>query len=71
VIAWPARFHVRALALVPERANRRASISLSERRSIRCPVANCRLVPGATELSYALDLGDELIAVTHESSRRR
>src|SRR5215204_1627715 len=55
----------------PERAQpssplRRSSISASLRRAILVSVRIASLVPSATEMLFALGLGDRVAAVTHE-----
>src|SRR5215216_655 len=50
----------------PSRPARRSSISSSLRRAILVSVRIASLVPSATELLFALGLGDRVAAVTHE-----
>src|SRR5215210_4303934 len=50
----------------PSRPARRSSISPSLRRAILVSVRIASLVPSATEMLFALGLGDRVAAVTHE-----
>src|SRR5215208_199250 len=50
----------------PSRPLRRSSISASLRRAILVSVRIASLVPSATEMLFALGLGDRVAAVTHE-----
>jgi iron complex transport system substrate-binding protein len=50
----------------PWSADRRSSISSSLRRAILVSVQIASLVPSATEMLFALGLGDRVVAVTHE-----
>src|SRR5215207_8205636 len=50
----------------PSRPARRSSISSSLRRAILVSVRIASLVPSATEMLFALGLGDSVAAVTHE-----
>src|SRR5829696_3272979 len=50
----------------PSRPARRSSISSSLRRAILVSVRIASLVPSATEMLFALGLGDRVAAVTHE-----
>src|SRR5215213_8802199 len=50
----------------PLRAARRSSISSSLRRAILVSMRIASLVPSATEMLFALGLGDRVVAVTHE-----
>src|SRR5919109_3299937 len=59
VIASPERSH-------PSRPLSRSSISASLRRAILVSVRIASLVPSATEMLFALGLGDRVAAVTHE-----
>src|SRR3954453_2563825 len=58
-IASPERFQ-------PSRPSSRSSISGSLRRAILVSVRIASLVPSATEMLFALGLGDRVAAVTHE-----
>src|SRR5918911_358512 len=58
-IASPARSQ-------PSRPSSRSSISGSLRRAILVSVRIASLVPSATEILFALGLGDRVAAVTHE-----
>src|ERR671910_543430 len=58
-IASPSRFQ-------PSRPDSRSSISPSLRRAILVSVRIASLVPSATEMLFALGLGDRVAAVTHE-----
>src|SRR5919205_1850872 len=50
----------------PSRPSSRSSISASLRRAILVSVRIASLVPSATEMLFALGLGDRVAAVTHE-----
>src|SRR5215210_6514583 len=50
----------------PSRPLSRSSISASLRRAILVSVRIASLVPSATEMLFALGLGDRVAAVTHE-----
>src|SRR6185436_17536649 len=50
----------------PSRPASRSSISVSLRRAILVSVRIASLVPSATEMLFALGLGDRVAAVTHE-----
>src|SRR5215208_6444510 len=50
----------------PSRPARRSSISSSLRRAILVSMRIASLVPSATEMLFALGLGDRVVAVTHE-----
>src|SRR5215211_5655868 len=50
----------------PSMPSSRSSISASLRRAILISVRIASLVPSATELLFALGLGDRVVAVTHE-----
>src|SRR5918999_6586376 len=50
----------------PPSSERRSSISSSLRRAILVSVRIASLVPSATEMLFALGLGDSVVAVTHE-----
>src|SRR4051794_4277533 len=50
----------------PSRPSSRSSISVSLRRAILVSVRIASLVPSATEMLFALGLGDRVAAVTHE-----
>src|SRR3954452_24081403 len=50
----------------PSRRPRRSSISASLRRAILVSVRIASLVPSATEMLFALGLGERVAAVTHE-----
>src|SRR5215212_6647910 len=50
----------------PSRPARRSSISSSLKRAILVSVRIASLVPSATEMLFALGLGDRVAAVTHE-----
>src|SRR5688572_1477784 len=50
----------------PSRPESRSSISPSSRRAILVSVRIASLVPSATEMLFALGVGDRVAAVTHE-----
>src|SRR6185436_8890603 len=50
----------------PSSPLRRSSISSSLRRAILVSMRIASLVPSATEMLFALGLGDQVVAVTHE-----
>src|SRR3954451_20631893 len=50
----------------PGRSSSRAWMSLSPRSAMVVPVRIASLVPSATEMLFALGLGDSVVAVTHE-----
>ena len=59
--------HDRVTGALPAlQAGRRSSISSSLRRAILVSVRIASLVPSATEMLFALGLGDRVVAVTHE-----
>src|SRR3954447_8328509 len=52
--------------LQPSSSRSRVSISSSFKTAIVLPVRIASLVPSATEMLYALGLGDSVVGVTHE-----